>query len=158
MKRLVAISMTVILLLSVTSVLADDTKTFEPTFTNQADYSARKWFGSKENRALLTIMLALDYISEKENVFDFAEAMAGTTYVAYHEESNALLVCYLIDEMNYSLVYVPSAETAIYIEPTEGSELATELAFEEVGCDYYRNSQSTILEVSKLIQESIGEI
>ena len=45
-----------------TTASAEETKAiaFEPTLTKVFDYSAQEWFSSSANRALLTIMLAVD--------------------------------------------------------------------------------------------------
>lgn len=151
MKRLLGFLMALVLLFG--TALADDSKTFEPTFTNTFNYSASKWFSSDEYRALLTIMLSFDLSNEDDDFPD--NALLGDSYVAYVKESKGLVVTFLVDDIDYTMIYVPHLDTAVYSEPSTSSAYAVEMAFEELGYTYYRNSLSTIMDVAKLIKKAI---
>lgn len=158
MKKLIAFVMVTLLLCGGVVALGDSTTQFEPQYVNIIDASAREWFDSSTNRALLSILLAMDGAEERIDGFDFVKALTGTSYVIYDEDNRSVMVTYLFDDKSYTIAYMPGLEKAIYGEPIEGSELTVEMALEEMNYEYHRNSMTKIMEVVEEIQEILEEI
>ena len=156
MKKLVCAMLAFVMLLGCAAALAADSVTFEPSLTNAADQTAKSWFASSEKRALLTILLALDYTTENSD-FDFGSVLSGTSYVAYDKEESTLVVEYCGDDKTYTFVYMPIIETAsVSVAEEAYSELAVEMAFDAMGCEYHRNSLAKIVEVAEMLQDALG--
>lgn len=155
MKKLVCVVMALLLMLGGIPVLADEEpNTFEPTYTKEADYTAKEWFDSSSTRALLTILLSMDYAKEDPE-FDGPASLMGTSYVACDKEEETLVVTYFVEDKTYMLMYVPHLETVIYNEPYEASELIIKMTFDDMGYEYHQNSLSKILEVAGLLHDAI---
>lgn len=155
MKRLLGILVALVMLFG--AALAEgDTKEFEVTMTNTIfPFSASKWSESKESRALLTIMLALE-LQDEDNSFVFADVVtSGESYVLSDGETN-VMVSYYVDGENWVVVYTPDSGTAVYSKITAVSEFVVELTLQEMENPYYRNSQLTILAVAKALGEALG--
>ena len=134
---------------------AEETKAiaFEPTLTKVFDYSAQEWFSSSANRALLTIMLAVDLDDIlDENMFAPGTSLVNTTFVA--KDSVSLIVCYHAEQNDLFVVYMPIIGTATYQFMDKSSDISTRYALEAIADDgYYENNLEDIVEVMKILQE-----
>lgn len=146
----------VMLLLAAVALADEEPKNFSPTFTNAMEYSISDWLDSKQSRALLTVMLALDYGMENSS-FPGGEALAGTTYVAKSEEGDNLTVVYYYNNKSEMLVYSPAIGVAVYGEPNECTKAVLELTMDQLYGTYYTNTPDTILSVLEIIEKAISE-
>lgn len=147
MKKLVGMLMVLVLLFGTVLAMAEDTTSFEPTAANTIGVSGSEWLSSKENRALLTIMLAVD-LSNVDTNFT-VDMLKGTTYVGYLDDVEELFALYSGHDAAYLVMYTPLLKTASYseISPFAGTESTVELGLEAKGCTLYKNSPVIILSV-----------
>ena len=158
MKKGIALLLMLVVLLGVSQAVADgNNSSFRPSLTNGFECSADDWFQSSNYRALLTIMMAFDYADEKSS-FDPAEAVLGSTYVGMSSDHEYLLLVYVYDGKAEVILYTPDSGNAMYsLDTVYSSESAVEQSYKEAGYTYYRNSQSTLVEVAEIVSEALEE-
>ena len=107
-------------------------------------YTAEQWFQSEQNRALLTVILGLEY-SSYDKSFDLSCLYLNTSYVIYAEEYPALMVCMLTENKTYTIMYVPWLKMAVIPDSADvSSEKASEMLFEIRGYQYEKNSKEAL--------------
>lgn len=159
MKKLIYIIILLLFTLIITSSLAEsDVNSLEPTLANAIGYTAEQWFQSEKNRALLTVILGLEYASYDKS-FDINCLYSDTSYVVYAEEYPGVMVCMFDDEKSHSIMYMPWLKTAMIAEPVDGgSEMVIEMAFELNGYKYEKNSKDALSDAVSYVNGALQKI
>lgn len=136
----------------------DNTYSLEPTLANAIGYTAEQWFQSEKNRALLTVILGLEY-SSYDKSFDINCLYSDTSYVVYAKEYPGLMICMFDDNKSHCIMYMPWLKTAVIAEPVDGaSEMAIEMAFELNGYEYEKNSKDALSDAVGYVNGAIQKI
>ena len=159
MKEKIFIAFLLFVVLSISFAFAENIQqTLEPTLANAIGYTAEEWFQSEKNRALLTIILGLEY-SSYDKSFDMNCLYSNASYVVYAKEYPALMVCMLADEAAYTIMYMPWLKTAVIPEQVNASsETAIELAFEFNGFEYEKNSINALSDAVGYVNGALEKI
>ena len=139
---------------------------FDATITNilGEDISASDWLGSGEARAILTMLLGIDYKSAIENG-DELELQIGVKK-SYVGSANSDLILYVVMRDATTLItiqYVPLLKMANYytIDITGYTdsmyELLAEMALNEVCDNYYENTLTDLMTALNELQDIFGE-
>ena len=115
MKRLACAFLTLVLLMTGLSCLADeDPIYFEATLANALDYSLEEWFSTSYNRALLTVLLTLDMASEAViGQSMWTNLLKNETFICFQPIGILLINGYVDDDL-IAIGYRSLPNTAVY--------------------------------------------
>lgn len=163
-KVLVALLATVLALGCVLPCLAeeDDYVIFTPTLIGAMEQTAEGWMENGMTRALLTVLFGLDMIGSDEiaakyDMSGFDGNAVLNSYVGVNE--NGFLVIGMYDDAK---VYLGSCRTdgnvaGIIITDSLGAgETILTKTLDTLCTEYYRNSESDLMEVAQMITDAIN--
>lgn len=161
-KKWLCLLLSVMLLLLNTSALAQsDGNTFEPFLVNSIGHTAEEWFEETENRAMLTVLLALECTDYHEQ-YDLNSLYTNASYVAYDQEKEMIIVYLLEDEWTHTISYLPAARKAFITQPIAGSsQQQLELFFSLRGLEWEENMGESLSEAvasANRILEKINQL
>ena len=125
MKRILAILLAAVMLLSAVPGLAADSDEVDCTLLNLMDYSASEWFGDSDNRTMLAV-LATTHLMAEDNADMFStdfnkvlgEGKLPTIYIATAKtDTYQIMILNVMLFMNgrcHVYAYVPTLESARY--------------------------------------------
>lgn len=155
MKKGIGLILVLMMLFTVTATFAEETANqFEPMLLNAFDYSAREWFDKEANRALMSVMLAVEASTYDPN-FDPTALMTHSSYVLYSEPGMLQLFAFTDDGV-YCVAYIPSQKKALgpsFLEGQGRSERAFEMALAYMGDEYHKNSKTALGEAVDFINK-----
>ena len=98
-KILIILSLTLLLLGIAANASAEEGTAieFEPVFINFFDYKASEWYDTSENRALLSVMFALELSSVDEG-FDTSTALVHNPSYVGCLDGLTLVLCFIQPE------------------------------------------------------------
>ena len=151
----------ILLFLSTTALAESDGHTFEPFLVNSIGHSAEEWFEETENRAMLTVLLALECTDYHEQ-YDLNSLYTNTSYVTYDKEKEMVIVYLLEDEWTHTIAYLPAARKAFITQPITGSsQQQLELFFSLRGLEWEENTGESLSEAvsfANRILEKINQV
>lgn len=159
MKKLCSIILCLVLCLCCFSALADDSSgvEFKPTLTTAADQTPTEWMTNSQTRALLTLVLSLDYslatdgdpralkpdISEPSYVGRASLALVVTLTASDNRGSILILYDWVNDSATYwEFEYANSSLMKTIIESTCSD-------------GYYENSLTDLLSVTNALRDAL---
>ena len=158
-KGYVSVWMILLLICFCVAGSAEENIRFEPTLTNILDLSGEEWFESSTKRAMLSIMLVVEYGNKYDSEAG-SEMVQNTSYVGYSEESDILMVLWEgEDDLKKMILYAPGGE-AIYTESEISLSLATwaNLLSSEMDTEMKKNTSSAISSALEMLSEALDEI
>ena len=145
MKKLLALMLVGVMLLAGTSYVCaeDEMIKFEPVFTNVMEYSAKEWFQSAGNRAILVVALMLDFQAAFNDVFEFDisnEAYVGRT------GNNISVGLYNDKEVLFLFYDAYNGQAGYYVMESAYGSIVLEMAMEESNTSTYEVSANDIID------------
>ena len=128
---------------------------FEPIIINGIGLSAEEWFSTEENRALITILLEMEYAQIRDDL-SILYSISGDTYVALSGDGEGLIVIYYFDGQEYYITYHPKEGTAKCLGPIEATLEDVERVLDSMkilGGSNYRNAEEALLKILEAMKE-----
>lgn len=153
MKKLVAVLLTVMMLMSLTTALAadDEFKEIPAILTAVLDYSADEWYSSSTNRALLTVLVLGDFAVSDDPI---AVEIVEPSYVAYDKSIDGLIILFKGDGeyvlANYNRFH---ADKIKYMRTGLTSSVTAELLLDSLEHPYQQNSLAELGYVANQLAE-----
>lgn len=130
---------------------------FEPVIINSIGLSAEEWFSTEESRALITVLLEMEYAQIRDD-FSIIQSFLGDTYVAISGDGEGLMVTYYFDGMEYCITYHPKEGVANCLGPIEATLEDIERVLDSMtrlGGSNYRNTEETLLRILQAMNEAL---
>ena len=158
MKKLLCLALALTLLLSACAfAVAEEDTGFEPVLCNALDSSLERWYATSLNRAMLTVLLALDYNLgvEGEGAIDTTGCVADTTFVG--RDGTVLVVYYHCIGNDLILLYAPDEGLADYtIIDSYDDEMAQFVLGSVCDDGYYENDMDDIISANDMLTEVLS--
>ena len=152
MKKIIAMTLALVLLLSAACVALADTKTsateFDPKLAGAMNYDADKWMSTDLNRSMLTILLFLQLTVDK--TFTTDDFSIHDSMVA--EKDGILTVALLGQSRTLIIVFAPIAKYASWMTFSTGSKSAVEKTLKDTNTTVYTNTDTGLKSALEILQ------
>lgn len=161
MKRVV--SMLIVSLLFFSMVISSqaesdsDSIEFVPKVSNILDRTAKDWFASSEDRAMLSVFLMLDAMSEFGNDSVYVPDLTQTTFLG-RNGMDLFLTGHTAGDNSVIIQYRPIAGKALAGKSPSASDAVLKIALESIcddGC--YKNDMEDIVKAAQTISDIISK-
>lgn len=142
---------------AVTATAEDETISFEPALTMAWEGCVDDWYASSINRALLTVLLWIDYsMAFKDSPYEIDLMQESAVCV----DDGVLLVCYNTENMGGIIIdYAPGLDTASVIRDCtkfDESMVNAGCLAGELGSEYKMNSWEDLATVVHAFSEELS--
>ena len=133
----------------------DSTVSFTPTLANLAGMTASESMASSKQRALISVLLAVDYMSANTNGDSYSPDLAKASYVG---KKDLMVVVYLhAPAKDILLLYQPISKEAAYFYVDTNVDTIAEILLRSTCTDgYYKNDIEDIYTILQDLSNAIN--
>lgn len=159
MKKILCVLLAMVMLAgfcACAQAAAQDPVLFNPTLTPSMGYSITEWMSSSRNRALLTVLLSMDYIVAYDGDSSNHPDLTKSSYIGVIGNEAIVLNAHS-DDRDVMIMYLPSSGQAAYTLSDPYSDAVIEAGMgETTNGNYYRNSITDIVSVAQELQSVLN--
>ena len=158
MKRLLSVLLAMVMLAGFCAcahAVADDPVVFEPKLAPIMGFSTSEWMSTSRNRAMLTVLLCMDFIMEYNGDEANHPDLTQASYIGVIGGDSIVLNMHSANR-DLMIMYMPSAGTAAYTLSDPYSDTVIEGALQQsTNGNYYKNDLSDIVAVAQELQAAL---
>ena len=134
---------------------ADDPVVFTPKLAPAMDYGVTEWMSTSRNRAMLTVLLCMDYIVAYDGDEANQPDLLQSSYIGVIG-GNAIVLNTHSSNRDIMIMFMPSSGTAAYTLSDPYTDSVIEAGMQQsTGGNYYRNEIADIVSVAQDLQKAL---